>query len=109
MAYLQIRHNLAVWGPLLRVGAPVASGSIIFGSAQDTMIGRVAADHLHTPDSLTVQGTSSFEAAVKGNPIRTAAGSAITTDGDMGFDGSTFYAMIASTISYWTPDGTIAV
>ena len=96
MSFWQIRRAVSVWGTLL-VGGAKSSGTITFGSLQDTEIGRVGTNHLRTDDALTIGGTASFEGAavgavsLSGNPLNTAGGSALTANGDMGIDGSVLY------------------
>ena len=108
MSYRQLRHSISIWGTL-RVGAENAYGTMTFGSGETTVLSQIGTDHLHTPDALTVQGTAGFEGILSANPIQTEGGSALTANGQIGFDGSTFYAKFAGTILYWTPDGTISV
>lgn len=96
MSYLQMRHSLAIWGTLL-IGAANSAGTILFGEDLDTNLYRSAANILATDD------------AFQANPINSQAGSALSVNGDMGFDGSTFYYKTAGTILFLTPDGTIAI
>ncbi len=96
MAYLQIRHALAIWGTLL-VGAAQTNGTILFGQLMDTNLYRSAANILATDD------------AFQANPINSQGGSALTANGDLGYDGSTFYYRTGGTIYNLTPDGTIAI
>lgn len=96
MSYIQFRHSFALWGTLL-VGAGQTNGTILFGQALDTNLYRSAANILATDD------------AFQANPINSQGGSALTVNGDMGFDGSQFYYRTGGSIFNLTPDGTIAI
>lgn len=108
MSYWQIRKAVSIWGTLA-VGGNHASGTILFGSAGDTELSRIGANHLRTGDAFTVGGTAGFASRVQASPLNTQGGSALTSNGDIGFDGSQLYYRTGGSIFNLTPDGTIAV
>ena len=114
MAYKQIRHAVAIWGTLL-VGAGHTAGSILFGQLKDTNLYREAADHLKTDDAFSIGGSAGIvgdvvgNASVQGNPLNTQGGSALTANGQIGFDGSLLYGRTGGSIFSYTPSGSIAI
>lgn len=108
MSYWQVRRAVSIWGTLA-VGGNHASGTILFGSAGDTELGRIGANHLRTGDSLTVGGTVGSSGRVTGTPLATASGSALAGNNDLGIQGSIFYYRKGGTIYSLTPDGTVAL
>lgn len=98
MSYWQVRRAVSIWGTLL-IGGNQPSGTIVFGSAGDVNMGRTAANEV------SMGGSDRFV----GNPLNTGGGSALTSNGDFGFDGSQLYYRTGGTIYNLTPDGTIAI
>ena len=119
MSYLQIRRSLAIWG------------TIAIGSSGDVLISRGAANRLDlaSGDSFRIATDGSLQfgsdSAIirnaasdigtatgdrfRGNPINSQGGSALSANGDVGFDGSTLYYRTGGTAYNLTPDGTIAI